>query len=285
MNDYIESDFTVAPCTSDITDVLASFLADVGYESFVPGETGLKAYIRKEIFDADAVDAIIDSVPFDVKISREDAVIEGRDWNSEWEKNYYQPVVIKDRCVVHSSFHKDFPQCEYDILIDPKMAFGTGHHSTTALISEQLLENEIAGKRVLDMGTGTGILAILASMRGAEKVVAVEIDPVAHENAGENFKINGCGDIELHLGDASVLENLPAESFDIVTANINRNVVVGDMESYFRMLKPGGEMYLSGFYCEDIPILEAEAARLGKRVVTNTSNKNWACVVLCNEQA
>ncbi|MDE5634798.1 MAG: 50S ribosomal protein L11 methyltransferase, partial [Muribaculaceae bacterium] len=181
MNDYTEVRIDATPCSEVVTDILASMLCDAGYESFVPDENGLVAYVRHELFDKAAVAAVIDAFPLpDVTLSWHDEFIEGRDWNHEWEKNYFKPIVIGDnRCVIHSSFHTGIPNCEYDIVIDPKMAFGTGHHSTTSLIIGHLLELDLAGKSLIDMGTGTGILAILAAMRGALPVVAVEIDPMA----------------------------------------------------------------------------------------------------------
>lgn len=161
MNDYIEVRFDVEPCDATSTDVLAAMLCDVEFESFVPDESGLTAYVKRELYNEAAIVDIVTSFPLQAQINWRAEVIEGQDWNSEWEKNYFQPIVVGDKCVIHSSFHTDIPKVEYDIVIDPKMAFGTGHHATTSLIIRQLLEMSLDGLSVMDMGTGTGILAIL----------------------------------------------------------------------------------------------------------------------------
>ena len=181
MNDYYEVRLDLNPCCEDASDLLAGMLADEGYESFVPDEEGLTAYIRKELFSGDRLKAVLNDFPFDCTVTASSKVIEGRDWNSEWEKNYFQPIEIGGKVVVHSSFHTDIPGAQYDIVIDPKMAFGTGHHSTTSQILTALLSADLEGKSVIDMGTGTGILAILADMRGAARIDAVEIDEYAYE--------------------------------------------------------------------------------------------------------
>ena len=189
MNDYTEVRLGLEPCSETLTDILAAMLAEEGYESFVPDSTGVTAYIRKEAFDPDALDRIIREFPMETAITYSHSIVEGQDWNAEWEKNYFKPIVIDNQCAIHSSFHKDVPECTYDILIDPKMAFGTGHHATTTLILRRLLGMDLDGRKMVDMGTGTGILAILADMRGAASVDAIEIDEFAHENAKENLKI------------------------------------------------------------------------------------------------
>ena len=165
MNDYIEVRFEISPCDETATDVLAAMLCDAEFESFVPDADGLTAYVKRDLYNENNVDEIVADFPLSVKINWSKVVIEGQDWNSEWEKNYFRPIVVGDKCVIHSSFHKDIPKVEYDIVIDPKMAFGTGHHATTSLIIRRLLDMDMVGKSVMDMGTGTGILAILSAMR------------------------------------------------------------------------------------------------------------------------
>lgn len=283
MNDYREVRVDVSPCSEVATDILAALLSDYGYESFVPDETGLTAYIKAELFDADALEAILPSFPMeDVSLKISDRFIEGRDWNHEWEKNYFKPIVIgENQCVIHSSFHTDFPKCRYDIVIDPKMAFGTGHHSTTSLIIGKLMEMDLAGKSLLDMGTGTGILAILAAMRGSSTVTAIEIDPMAHINAVENVAANGHPEIEVLLGDAALLAGLP--KVDIMLANINRNIILADLHSYVSVLKSGSRLLLSGFYVKDVPVLEEAAAPLGLATVSVTELNDWCCLELIKE--
>lgn len=280
MNDYIEVKFTVNPCDEIYTDILASMLCDIGFESFVPDESGLTAYVKSELFDNDRLEEVIKSFPVpDIRIDCADNYIEGQDWNHEWEKNYFQPIVIGDnRCVIHSTFHTDIPQCEYDIVIDPKMAFGTGHHSTTSLIIGHLLELDLKGKSVLDMGTGTGILAILAAMCGASPVAAIEIDPMAHINAVENVSANGHPEIDVKLGDAALLAGM--EKVDIMLANINRNIILDDIERYVAVLKSGSRLFLSGFYVNDVPMLEAKAHPLGLETVSVRELNNWCCLEL-----
>ena len=255
-------------------------LADGGYESFVPDSTGLTAYISARQFDSKTVEEILADFPLPGrKLSTSANTIEGEDWNSEWEKHYFQPIVVADQCVIHSSFHKDIPACPYDIVIDPKMAFGTGHHATTSLIIEQLLSIPLEGKNVIDMGTGTGILAILAAMRGAAAVTGIEIDPAAEANARENIVTNHHPEISIRLGDASLLPS--CEPADLFIANINRNIITNDISEYAKALKTGGTMLLSGFYEEDIPVIMKAATPLGLTETSHTvKGDNWTCLRL-----
>ena len=278
MNDYIEARFQVDPCDEIATDVLAAILCENGYESFVPDETGLTAYVKKELFDSDVLTDVISTFPMDNKIALSYEIIEGQDWNSEWEKNYFQPIVVGDKCVIHSSFHNDVPSAEYDIVIDPKMAFGTGHHATTSLIIRQLLEMDLKDKDVMDMGTGTGILAILCAMRGAKNVSAIEIDEFAYVNAVENVRLNGVPQINVHHGDAALLkeENI----VDVFIANINRNIITNDIDAYADDLKPKGLMLLSGFYEEDIPVIMEKAKILGLEYKSHSVQDRWSCLIL-----
>ena len=288
MNNYIEARIELgyvdatACCEPDLTtasDMLSAFLGEIGFESFVFENNVLTAYVRSEAFSSEAFAEVLDQLPLpQVTLSAETEEIEGRDWNHEWEKNYFQPIVVADRCVIHSTFHTGYPKCEYDIVIDPKMAFGTGHHATTSQIIAQLLELDLIGKAVVDMGTGTGILAILAAMRGAAPVVAIEIDPAAEVNARENMVLNHQAQIDLRLGDATMLEGCRA---DVFIANINRNIILNDLEAYAATLNRDAIMILSGFYESDIPMLQARAAAFGLEYVRHTTQgDNWACLVL-----
>ena len=288
MNNYIEARIELgyvdanACCEPDLTtasDMLSAFLGEIGFESFVFENNVLTAYVRSEAFSSEAFAEVLDQLPLpQVTLSAETEEIEGRDWNHEWEKNYFQPIVVADRCVIHSTFHTVYPKCEYDIVIDPKMAFGTGHHATTSQIIAQLLEMDLIGKAVVDMGTGTGILAILAAMRGAAPVVAIEIDPAAEVNARENMVLNHQVQIDLRLGDATMLEGCRA---DVFIANINRNIILNDLEAYAATLNRDAIMILSGFYESDIPMLQARAAAFGLEYVRHTTQgDNWACLVL-----
>ncbi len=283
MNDYQAIHITITPASEPAADVIAALLAPEGFESFVPDEvpgSGLTAYVRAETYDKAALEAALADFPLPgFTLAHSEEFIEGRDWNSEWEKNYFQPIVVADKCVIHSSFHTNIPKCEHDITIDPKMAFGTGHHATTSLIIEQLLALDLRGKAVTDMGTGTGILAILAAMRGASPVSAVEIDPAAEINAEENVRSNGHPEIDVRLGDASLLPGLPMA--DLFIANINRNIITADLPSYAANLKPGGTMLLSGFYEHDIPVVLDAALPLGLAEAGHTvKGDNWTCLRL-----
>ena len=205
MNDYNSVRINATPCSEDITDLAAAFLADAGFESFEPDENGLTSYIRATPQAISIAEEALMDFPYDVKFEITSEFIEGEDWNAEWEKYYFKPIVIGDKCVVHSTFHKDVPTAKYDIVIDPKMAFGTGHHDTTSQMMRLILDLDLSGKSVIDMGTGTGILAILAKMRGASDVHGIEIDEPAYLNAIDHTRLNNV-DIDIIHGDASALE-------------------------------------------------------------------------------
>lgn len=278
MNDYTEVRIDMSPCNETMTDVMAALLCEHGYESFVPDESGMTAYIKLEDFDNKVLDEVTAELPFDTSVTVKCETVEGRDWNQEWEKNYFKPITVDGKCVIHSSFHTDIPSMPYDIVIDPKMAFGTGHHQTTTLIIRRLLKLPLEGSSVIDMGTGTGILAILAAMRGAGPVTAIEIDEFAHVNAVENVSLNRHPEINVVLGDASALAGV--EPVDLFLANINRNIIVGDLQVYASRLKEGGTMLLSGFYEDDIAIVLDEARKHGLEYVGHTVLERWSCLEL-----
>lgn len=280
MNDYYKVDFTVTPAASDACDLLADALAEAGYESFEPADDGsaMTAYVPAALYSPDAVRKAVAEVPMDVEISFEAEFVEGRDWNSEWERNYFKPILIAGLVAVHSSFHTDIPEAKYDIVIDPRMAFGTGHHATTTLMMQALLDSDIEGRNVVDMGTGTGILAILASMRGAAHTVAIEIDPFAAQNARENVEINLGGSpspITVIEGDASALDSYQAFA-DIFLANINRNIITADIGRYAAAMKPGAVLTVSGFYVEDRPTVAAAAEKAGLTYSAAAELDNWS---------
>ena len=282
MNDYTRVRFTVTPNDEVATDVLAALLAEVGFESFLPEEDGMSAYAPQALYDADSVAAVVAAFPLEgFAITYTDEFIEGEDWNAEWEKNYFQPIVLGEECVIHSTFHTDVPKARYDILIDPKMAFGTGYHQTTCHMLRAILGENMEGKSVLDMGCGTALLAILARKHGAKDVVAIDIDEFAYENALENIALNGTPDIEVRLGGAEALrEN---DTFDYVIANINRNILLADMGSYAACMHQGSVIFISGFYTEDMEVLKAEAARHGLRYESFAEDKNWAMMRFVKE--
>lgn len=274
---YLEFTFRTKPCTETVNDVLAAVLGEAGFESFVECEGGLTAYIQQSLYDEEAVAQAIHDFPLpDTGITYSHVEAEDKDWNEEWEKNFFQPIVIGNQCVIHSTFHQDIPQVEYDIVINPQMAFGTGHHETTSLIIEELLHADLKGKSVLDMGCGTSILAILARMRGAYPCTAIDIDEWCVRNSIENIALNQVDGIEVMQGDASTLTG--RGPFDVIIANINRNILLNDMKQYAACMHQKSVLYMSGFYVEDIPAIRKEAERNGLTWAYHKEKNRWAVV-------
>ncbi len=266
---YIEYIFKVSPLQPG-TEILIAELGYVGFESFVETEEGVTAYIQKDDWNEHILKDIniLDSDEF--KIEYTFSEIEQINWNSEWEKNF-DPIEVDEKCTVRAPFHpnKNF---EYEIVIEPKMSFGTGHHETTFMMLQFILENDFKGKSVLDMGCGTAVLAILAEMRGASKLDAIDIDEWCFENSLENIERNNCQNISVFLGDAKLLSD---KKYDVIIANINRNILLNDMEAYRNCLDKGGELYLSGFYNEDLPIIKEACNNLGFTFVENKEKNKW----------
>lgn len=262
---YVKVSIKISNCESYEADMLTFYLSEAGFDMFEQDGETLSAYIKKTDFVQECLMFMDEKYEYSVE------EIEDRDWNAEWEKNYFKPIVVSGRCVVHSSFHTDLPKAEYDIVIDPKMSFGTGHHQTTRCMMEFLLDDDIAGKKVLDMGCGTAVLGILASMRGAAEITGIDIDEHCIRNAGENIRLNAV-DMELLLGGA---ELLAGRSFDIILANINRNILLSDMDKYVQALNQGGCLYMSGFYIEDLPAVSERAAALGLEADGYKQEDRW----------
>ena len=274
---YLEFAFHTTPCTEVVNDVLSAVLGEVGFESFVEQADGIAAYIQKDLYSENALKEALAYFPLpDTQVEYTYQKAEDKDWNEEWEKNFFQPIIIGDRCVIHSTFHHDIPQAEYDIVINPQMAFGTGLHETTSLIIGELLDNNLQGKSLLDMGCGTSILAILARMRGAVPCTAIDIDEWCVRNSLENIELNGVDRISVFQGDASALKG--KGPFDVIIANINRNILLNDMKQYVSCMHPGSELYMSGFYVDDIPVIQAEAERNGLHFVHHKEKNRWAAV-------
>ena len=282
MNDYTKVKFAVTPNEEMATDVLAALLAEIGFESFVPEDEGMSAYVPQALYNEESIANVVAEFPIEgFEIKYDCQFIEGEDWNAQWEKNYFQPIVLGEECVIHSTFHTDVPKARYDILIDPKMAFGTGYHQTTCHMLRAILASDMSGKSVLDMGCGTALLAILARKHGAKKVVAIDIDEFAYENAKENVALNGTPDIEVRLGGADAIKE--SDSFDYVIANINRNILLMDMVNYVRCMHTGSQIFISGFYTQDMEVLKEEAARHGLRYLDYAENDNWAMMKFVKE--
>jgi len=274
---YFEVTFNTTPCNETVNDVVSALAGEIGFESFVEWENGVQAYVQQSLFDEEALKEMIAGFPLpDTQITYEIKEAEDKDWNEEWEKNFFQPIVIGNRCCIHSTFHKDTPETEYEILINPQMAFGTGHHETTSSIICELLDADLKGKSVLDMGCGTSILAILASMRGADPVTAIDIDDWCVNNSRDNIELNNIYNIKVELGDANLLKG--REAFDVIIANINRNILLADMEHYVACMHQGSELYMSGFYVQDIPVIREKAESLGLEFIHHREKNNWVAV-------
>ena len=234
---YFEFTFHTSPCTETVNDVLTAVLGEVGFESFVECEGGLTAYIQQSVCDENAIKTVIAEFPLsDTEITYTFTEAEDKDWNEEWEKNFFQPIIIGDRCVIHSTFHQNVPKAEYDIVINPQMAFGTGHHETTSLI--------------------------------------IDIDEWCVRNSIENIELNHVDEIDVSQGDASSLTG--KGPFDIIIANINRNILLNDMKQYITCMHPGSELYMSGFYVDDIAVIREEAEKNGLAFVHYKEKNRWA---------
>lgn len=271
---YIEVSFTVSPISETANDIIAAFAMELGFESFVESSNGTVGYIPAHLFDEQTLKDTLASFPMtDTTIAFTACEMEDKDWNEEWEKNFFEPIVVDSRCVIHSTFHKDYPKADFDIIINPQMAFGTGHHQTTRLIIAYLLDADLKGKSVLDMGCGTSILAILASMRGASELIAIDIDEWCVNNSIDNLALNHIDNVKVFQGDASSLTAVGP--FDVIIANINRNILLADMQYYVSRMHMGGEIYFSGFYESDLSMIKAEAERLGLRYISHRVEKEW----------
>ena len=267
-------------------DLLADSAAEAGFESFEETKEGLEAYVQKELFDKDALDASIADFPIegtDISYTIEDA--EDKDWNEEWEEQGFDPICVDDQVLIydakHPELHPTTSPDHIEIGIEAKLAFGTGNHETTRMIVSTLLNMNLYKMRVLDCGCGTGILGLVASKLGANEVVGYDIDEWSVENAKHNAQLNGVDNLEVYFGNASVINHI-SSVFDVVLANINRNILLEDMKSFRGVLNEGGYMILSGFYEEDIPVLLEKAKEFGLYESGRRTDNNWACLVLKN---
>lgn len=269
---YLEFKFVIEPL-EPASEILIAELGQVGFESFVEHEEGITAYIPKEEYEEEMFAGIhiLQSNEFEISFTRQE--IEQVNWNVEWEKNFH-PIIVNEECGVRAPFHPQ-PDVKYDIVIEPKMSFGTGHHATTHMMIEFLLKYDQQGKTVLDMGCGTGVLAIVAEKRGAESVDAIDIDNWCYLNTVENIERNECEKITAFEGTVELLEN---KVYDTIIANINRNILLEDLAAYETSLKPGGELYLSGFYSKDIPAIQEECEKHGLEYNDYMERDEWVAL-------
>lgn len=259
------------------TDILTAELGYAGFESFVENEDGVSAYIQKQDWHEHILEdvEILTSENYSINYTIEE--IEQQNWNQEWETNFH-PIVVDDKCTVRAPFHEK-PDTQFDLIIEPKMSFGTGHHETTHMMIQHLLKNDLKGKVVLDMGCGTAVLAILAEKLGAKKVDAIDIENWCYLNSLENAERNNCTKISVFEGDASLLGE---QLYDVIIANINRNILLDDMATYVSCLNPNGMVFLSGFYREDIPAIIEKTEELGLSLVDTLEKNKWVALKMKN---
>ncbi len=276
--EYIEVAISIAPFSEENAEIVTAEICDLPFESFSTEEPYLKCYIQKDQYDAQALKVVLsglEGMGFDIDFSAN--LMPATNWNAVWESQF-TPIIVDGKCTIKASFHKDQKKTRFNITIDPKMAFGTGHHQTTYMMCRALLNNEdaVRGKIVMDMGCGTAILAILAAKMKASRVYGIDIDAVAAISAYDNARLNRVGKImETYCGDASLLQR---NSYDVLLANINRNILLQDMPTYAVSLHRGGLLFTSGFYLEDMPMLIGTAAANGLEYVSHDCIDNWCCI-------
>lgn len=268
-NIYIGYHFTIEPIELG-SEILIAELGEKAFESFIETETGISAFVQKDLWDTNILEdiQILSNPEFKIGYTFEE--IEQVNWNEEWEKNF-EPIDVDGKCHVRAPFHEK-TSAEYDIVIEPKMSFGTGHHETTHMMIQHLLETDLVGKKTLDMGCGTAILAILAEMKGAQPIDAIDIDNWCYLNSIENAERNNCKHISVYEGDASLLLG---KKYDVIIANINRNILLNDMQQYVDCLNENGILFLSGFYTEDIPVISESCTSKGLTYVKQFERNNW----------
>ena len=269
---YIAYEFSLSP-RDPATEILIAELGDVGFESFVEHDNGVTAYIQKIEWNPNILDNLYVLGSNEFKISFSYFEVIQTNWNKEWEKNF-NPIQVDNQVSIRAPFHKN-PSLKFDIVIEPKMSFGTGHHETTHMMIQHLLALDLENKKVLDMGCGTGILAIFAEKKGAQPIDAIDIDNWCYQNSLENIQRNGCNHITVLEGDSSLLKQ---KKYDIIIANINRNILISDMKTYTECLNKNGILLLSGFYKEDVIIIENEVTKHGLSFENLLQKNNWVAL-------
>ena len=267
---YIKVSFTFKDIEEYQKDLLMADLADIGFDSFEDTSVGFDAFITDDFYTEEQLSAVISNNDIQATYQVEEVI--SQNWNEEWEKNF-SPLIITDECYVRATFHEPQPQYKYEIVVDPKMAFGTGHHQTTTMMMQYILETDFSGKDVLDMGAGTGILGILAAKRGAKHITAIDYDDVCYQSAIENAALNQVANLTSLCGSK---EAIPQHTYDIILANINRNILLDQMEAYVSVLAKNGLIFFSGFYEEtDLDMIRKEAEKQGLTYVDHKNLNNW----------
>ena len=280
---YFEVEFIINPMSDDASDLLAALAGDAGFETFEDTDEGLKGYVQQSLFDEEALHQMLQFFPMEnTHIIYNVTEAEDKDWNEQWEQEGFEPIVIGDnQIIIHDGRHlPEQSTAQIAIEIDAHLAFGTGTHETTQMVCATLLEESLNDKNILDAGCGTGILGIAALKLGAKSVTAYDIDEWSADNTRHNAVINQVDEhLKIHCGDASLLDTFE-ERFDYVLANINRNILLNDMERFRKVMKPQGTLIMSGFYTEDIPLLENKGKELGLNLIRQQENNQWACILM-----
>ncbi len=280
---YFEVNFKIQPLSQDARDILAALAGDAGFETFEDTDEGLKGYVQQSLFDEEALHQTLQFFPMEnTHIIYNVTEAEDKDWNEQWEQEGFEPIVIGDnQIIIHDGRHlPEQSTAQIAIEIDAHLAFGTGTHETTQMVCATLLEESLNDKNILDAGCGTGILGIAALKLGAKSITAYDIDEWSADNTRHNAVINLVDEhLKIHCGDASLLDTFE-ERFDYVLANINRNILLNDMERFRKVMKPQGTLIMSGFYTEDIPLLENKGKELGLNLIRQQENNHWACILM-----
>ena len=271
---YYACSFT-NPDNENLKDMFMELLGEIGFDSFMDTDDGFDAYCQEPLLNEEELNDIMQMEQFaNVKLIKKE-LIPDQDWNATWEASY-EPVIINEFCRIRAPFHKVEGSYKYDLIIEPKMSFGTAHHETTSQIIELMLQSDFTGQNLLDMGSGTGVLAILAKKLGSATTVAIDNDEWAYRNALDNIRLNDENEIIVELGDATSLND---RQFDVILANINRNILLRDMKEYVKCLVDGGKIFFSGFYEEDLVLIKKEAERLGLTYSNHVTKNNWTAAV------
>lgn len=277
--EYTKITCTLSPDNELAREMLVAELGNVGFESFVETEDTVEAYIPAGIYMPELLlsDSLTNNEFFSFSSSAE--VIADQNWNEVWEQNYFEPLLIEEQCMIRAPFHEEYPDANYQIIINPKMAFGTGNHETTHLMIKAMLDLDLNNKNVLDMGCGSGVLSILASQKGASEITAIDIDEWSTNNTVENASLNQITNIFVLLGDAELLTD---QQFDVILANIQRNILLQDMDAYRKVLKKGGILVMSGFYISDLEAIVEKAGVLDLELIQSDERSEWcaACFKL-----
>lgn len=278
--EYTKVNCTLHPDTEINREILIAELGNIGFESFNETEDAVESYIPSSYYSRAEVLKLSYSDHLTFRFDFITETIADQNWNEIWEKNYFKPLLIADKCLIRAPFHNEYPKAEYEIIIEPGMAFGTGNHETTSLMIEEILEENLIGNAVLDMGCGTGILSILATMRGATSVTSIDIDQWAIKSTIENASQNNIKNLVVISGGA---ELIPAQMYDFIYANIQRNILINDMHYYCNALKSGGKLIMSGFYSDDLTPIKIRASELGLLFERSTEKEQWVLAVFTSK--